>query len=117
MFLGLIFICSWRGNTCFSAEKPRLEFMKIIGDMRGRSWNSYAVGFAENGEICQLVTRNRVAVYSPEGKYIKTLAFANPKNFQHPYLSISGKLILVGGYETDYPWVFAPTRKGTAPGD
>lgn len=96
--------------------KPGLVFEKAIGDLRGKGIDNHAVAVADDGSICLLVTRERVAVFDRSGHYRKTLCLASPANGKRPYLNVSGKWVLVGDLTLDYPWVYATERQGTEPG-
>ena len=104
-------------HAAWPAQTPRLEFEKIIGDMRGCGIRNLSVTATEDGQVCLLMAGGRVAVFNRDGRYQESLR-ADPSGWwpNTPYLASSGKRILVGLYQRDYPWVYAAQRKGRKAG-
>jgi DNA-binding beta-propeller fold protein YncE len=99
-----------------AAEPPSLRFEKVIGDVRGKCSDNTSVAVADDGTTFLLMRSGHVAVFDPQGKYLKTLETQFPWPAEFHYISARGKLLLQGACTQDYPWVYSATRKGFAPG-
>lgn len=112
-----IIICTWLACHCaIAANTPRLEFQKIIGDMRGKGMQNLSVTVDDDGAAYLLMLGGRVAVFDPSGKYAKSLDAKLTWPYDHQYISAWGKRVLLGDYKKDYPWMFSERRAGDAPG-
>ena len=113
IFLALFLLASL---CSLAADAPRLEFRKIIGDMRGKGMDNLSVTVADDGTAYLLMTTGRVAVFGPDGKYVRSLEAQLSWPHDHAYISAWRKQVLLGDYRKDYPWVFSERRGGDAPG-
>ncbi|MFZ2657763.1 MAG: hypothetical protein WAX69_22710 [Victivallales bacterium] len=111
----LVFACL-TGLCAIADDIPRLEFQKIIGDMRGRGMQNLSVTVADDGAAYLLMSEGRIAVFNPDGKYARSLDVRLTWPFNHQYISAWGRRVLLGDYKKDYPWVFSERRAGDAPG-
>jgi sugar lactone lactonase YvrE len=97
---------------CAEGEVPELRFEKNIGDMRGKGMENLSVAVSDDGTVYLLMVGGRVAVFDKDGKYQKSLK-VDANWWPHtPYMQVLGNRVLVGKYQTDYSWVYAPQRKG-----
>jgi sugar lactone lactonase YvrE len=99
-----------------AAGGPRLELVKIIGDMRGAGLHNLSVAVSEQGEACLLMAEGRVATFGADGSYRNCIEAKLASPTADKYLAVSGRRLLVGDYRQDYPWVYCAQRQGTAPG-
>ena len=95
---------------------PRLELVKIIGDMRGAGAHNLSVAVSERGEACLLMAEGRVATFDADGGYRKCIEAKLTWPTDDKYIAVSGQRLLVGDYRQDYPWVFSVQQQGTAQG-
>ncbi len=109
-------LCAVLALAALANETPELRFEKIIGDARGRSVDNLSVAAADDGSVYLLMNSGRVAVFDAQGSYVKSLETSLTWPFDHAYLSVQGKLVLVGDCKEDYPWVYSARRGGATEG-
>jgi len=95
-------------------QSVKLEFVKAIGDVRGKSWNIISMDVDARGNIYLLSMDGRVMIFDHDGKYQKSLKTASLSNSHYYARAMLGR-ILIGNYRSDFPWVFNG-GKGSAPG-
>ena len=103
-------------DMCRRGRGPRLELVKIIGDMRGAGMHNLSVTVTDQGEACLLIEEGRIAIFSPDGVYRRCIEAKLAWPTADKYIVASGRRLLAGDYRLDYPWVFSARRQGTSPG-
>ncbi|MFZ2654201.1 MAG: hypothetical protein WAX69_04750 [Victivallales bacterium] len=106
--------CAETGIAPAQGRSVKLEFVKAIGDVRGKSWNIISVDVDARGNIYLLSMDGRVMIFDHGGKYQKSLKTASLSNSHYYARAMLGR-ILIGNYRSDFPWVFNG-EKGSAPG-
>lgn len=95
---------------------PRLSLAGIVGDVRGKGMQNLSVAVTEEGAAYLLMSSGRVALFDPEGKYLRSRKLSLPWPQTYCYLAARGPRVFLGDYRKDYPWVFSPRRVGDRPG-
>ena len=100
-----------------AAERPHLELVRIVGDVRGKGMGNTSVAATADGTVFLLMSNNRIAVFDRSGKYVRSRT--SPRPIRYPrydtYLTGIGSRVFVGELHLDYPWVF-DGKKGAKPG-
>jgi DNA-binding beta-propeller fold protein YncE len=101
----------------FGETVPHLKFQAIIGDMRGKGMQNLSVACNKNGSIYLLTLNDWIEKFNSNGKYEKSIRIKLgwPHTYYY-YLAAFGKVILLGNYKKDYPWVFSISRTGNSIG-
>jgi hypothetical protein len=95
---------------------PRLEMVKIIGDMRGAGMHNLSVTVTDQGEVCLLAEEGRIAVFTADDVYRRCIEAKLTWPTADKYILAAGRRMLLGDYRLDYPWVFSARRQGASPG-
>lgn len=106
-------------SSVLAESSPSLQFVKRIGDARGKSLDNIAVALGMDGNVRLFQRFGRVILFDKNGKYIESLDVDKSHlNWRHrySYMTVLGQNILLGTCEQDYAWVYEARRAGDAPG-